>query len=508
MNPESNWIEVGHLRKGKYVSVTDVVYQVSVLLSEKYRLSLVSASDDGEQIRIVYLFLASKPDRRRELWLVLDKTDLTFPTIALLSFSGGRFEREIHDLFGAIPLDHPLPRRLVRHSSWPKRWYPMRKDRDDAVLFGQDEEPFPFLKVEGSGIYEIPVGPIHAGIIEPGHFRFSVIGETIVKLKIRLWFLHKGIERLFEGLEPSAGIALAERVSGDSSVSHTLAYVLAVEDALKIQVPKWVQALRAMLVELERIYNHVADLGALCNDVGFGVINSHALALREELLRINDSLTGHRLLRGAIFVGGIRLLQLPDISKLESISLEVDELCNIALSNAIVKDRFVDTSVLDKDSARDIGCLGPVARASGLSNDARLDHAFYPLDFDPVVFKKGDVFARFMIRWKEIGASVGIIGDIVNSHTESLEYISNFEKISKDSQGEVPLCGLGLVESWRGMIATRIELNHDLVISRVKIVDPSWFNWPALPLALKSTIVPDFPLTNKSFNLSYSGNDL
>lgn len=503
----ATWIEVGKTRQALQVSATELPLLAGDLLNGGHRLALVSACDDGDSIRIVYLFMAPTPEIQRELWLTLDKSDLRFPSLASISYPAGRFEREMHDLFGVIPLNHPLPRRLVRHSSWPQGWYPMRKDRGDTPPFGMDPEPFPFLKVEGEGVYEIPVGPIHAGIIEPGHFRFSVMGETILKLKVRLWFLHKGIERLFEGLGPRNGTALAERVSGDSSLSHGLAYSLAVEDALQIELPTWVQGMRAMLLEMERLYNHIGDIGALCNDAGFGIINSHALVLREQLLRMNEKITGHRLLRGAVYPGGIRLLSLPGIEELRKLAIEVEELAGLALSNTVVKDRFTSTSVLDKNHAREMGCLGPVARASGISNDARVEHPFFLLDYTPKIMNGGDVLARFTERTEEFKSSVKIIEMIRDSHSEGLEYNSDLQPPALRSKA-LPISGVGVVESWRGAITTRIELNDDLTLSRVKIVDPSWFNWPALPVALESTIVPDFPLTNKSFNLSYSGNDL
>ena len=197
------------------------------------------------------------------------------PSLAYLSFPAGRFEREMHDLYGIGPIGHPRPRRLVRHAHWPEGWYPMRDDAGPAPEFAADE-PFPFLTVEGAGVYEIPVGPVHAGLIEPGHFRFSVVGETILKLKARLWFVHSGIEKLFEGRAATDATELAERISGDTSVGHALAHCLAVEDALGIEVPDAAHRLRALLVELERLYNHVADIGALCNDVGFSLANAHA----------------------------------------------------------------------------------------------------------------------------------------------------------------------------------------------------------------------------------------
>ncbi len=249
------------------------------LFRDGFRLALVAAHDEGATLRVVYLFLAGWPDRRIELHVTVPADDPALPSLASLSFPASRFEREMHDLFGIVPLDHPLPRRLVRHAHWPAGWYPMRHNAGPPPPF-TDGEAYPFIAVVGDGVYEIPVGPVHAGIIEPGHFRFSVVGETILKLKARLWFTHRGVEKLFQGLETTAAIHLAERVSGDTSAAHALAHSLAVEDALGIVMPEPAQQLRALVVELERLYNHAADLGALANDVGFSLANAHALRIR------------------------------------------------------------------------------------------------------------------------------------------------------------------------------------------------------------------------------------
>ena len=248
------------------------------------------------------------------------------PSLAGISFTAGRFEREIRDLFGVIPDDHPLPSRMVRHFHWPRGWYPMLAAAGDPPEFGDVDGPLSFRSVEGPGVYEIPVGPVHAGMIGPGHFRFSVVGETVLNLKARLWFVHRGIEKLFQGRSPGSGIELTERISGDTSVGHTLAFCRAVEDARGLTVPVDPQRIRAILLELERLYNHVADIGALCNDVGHSILNSQAQRIREQLLRINDDVTGSRLLRGAITIGGARVRSLPDPAVLDGIAADVAEI--------------------------------------------------------------------------------------------------------------------------------------------------------------------------------------
>src|SRR6266540_4073855 len=424
----------------------------SQFLADGYRLALVAAHDDspsaahGPALRVVYLFTDGPPDSRIELHVRLDPHQPQLPSLAALSFPAGRFEREMGDLYGIVPLNHPLPRRLVRHHHWPRGWHPMRADAGPPPAFGEPEGPYPFLAVEGPGVYEIPVGPVHAGLIEPGHFRFSVVGETILKLKARLWFVHKGIEKLAEGRLLADVLPLAERVSGDTAVGHALAFCLAVEEARDWRIPADAATLRAILFELERLYNHTTDIGALCNDVGYGVINAHAQRIREQLLRLNKHVTGHRLLRSAIVPG-----------------------------------------------------------ASGIDHDARRDHPFTPAttDIPPSRHTDGDVLARFLTRADEIQTSIQLITQLLETAPATVA-----ERTKPTWLAAGRASGVGLVEGWRGTIAHRIEMAPDGTVSRLKIVDPSFFNWPALPVALADTIVPDFPLTNKSFNLSYAGNDL
>ena len=351
-------------------------------------------------------------------------------------------------------------------------------------------------------MYEIPVGPVHAGLIEPGHFRFSVVGETVLRLKARLWFVHRGLEKLFEGRFATGAVDLAERVSGDTSAAHALAHSLAIEDALGIELPDDVHRMRALLVELERLYNHAADLGALANDVGFALANAHTQRIREQLLRLNAAVTGHRLLRGAIRPGAVVLHTLPDPAALRSIAADLAEVAELTLRNTVVNDRFTGTAVLAPDDARALGCLGYVARASGMRTDARLEHPTTALPVTEITEPTGDVLARYTVRRDEFAASAALAGYLIESHTGPTEYSAAAPPIHGTGSG------IGIVEGWRGTIVHRVEIGADAAITRAKIVDPSWFNWPALPVAMTDTIVPDFPLANKSFNLSYAGNDL
>ncbi|MCD9879153.1 hydrogenase large subunit [Streptomyces guryensis] len=496
------------MRNTHDIDVTELPQRAEELLTGGHRLALVAAHHDEHGLRVVYLFVAGPPDTRTELHVRLAPNQPeAVPTLAHLSFPAGRFEREMRDLFGIVPLDHPLPRRLVRHFHWPRGWYPMRPQAGPTPAFGEQEGPYPFLEVEGDGVYEIPVGPVHAGLIEPGHFRFSVVGETILKLKARLWFVHRGVEKLFQGRSVAAGLPLAERISGDTAVGHALAYCLAVEEATGTEVPLEAQNARAMLLELERIHNHVADLGMLCNDVGHGILNAHAQRVREQLLRLNKEVTGHRLLRGGVVPGGAALHALPDLVRLKAIGEDIREIADLALGHSTVHDRFTGTAILHTEAARTIGCLGYVARASGLGADARITHPFTPYDDTRLtvpVHDSGDVLARFLVRAEEIDVSLALIEHFTEGLSAPMAVLA-----PPSASGTTTLrTGVGLVEGWRGSITTRVELAPDGTLARVKPVDPSFFNWPALPVALADTIVPDFPLTNKSFNLSYAGNDL
>ncbi len=483
-----------------------------------------SNSSDNSMVRMGYLFARPAPlgERRVELVLEIPTADPWVPTIADLSYPGGRFEREIRDLFGVVPRDHPLPRRLVRHAHWPRAWHPLLGDRDAAVPppdFTEDVSSFPFLEVAGDGVYEIPVGPVHAGMIEPGHFRFSVVGETIVRMKARLWYVHRGVERLFEGQPPTSGIALAERISGDTAVGHALAYAMACEEALGLDVAPRHLLARALLLELERMHNHAADLGMILNDVAFGLANVHLQAVREQLLRLNDSVTGHRLLRGGVRLGGARMVALPQPDAVNEAAARIAEVVELALDHPMITDRLTGAAVLHRADAVRMGTLGYVARASGVDLDARRDHGFLVEDATspasaggalqfaerPALEESGDVLARFLVRAREVQESARLVVQLTG-RLVSPDLPEPGEASGRAAAGTRR--GLGIVEAWRGLLCHRVSIGADGRLHRVKVVDPSFMNWPALPVALADTIVPDFPLANKSFNQSYAGNDL
>jgi Ni,Fe-hydrogenase III large subunit/Ni,Fe-hydrogenase III component G len=483
------------------VSVTrdQLASVVGGLLEDGHRLALVAAHEESDGFRVVYVMLGTD---RVEVTVQMPREDAWLPSLAAICYPAGRFEREIRDLYGIRPVEHPLPHRLVRHAHWPTGYHPMLAGAGaGAMPEGDGAASYPFLEVEGDGVYEIPVGPIHAGLIEPGHFRFSVVGETILRMKARLWFMHRGVEKLAEQRTTDDVLPLTERISGDTAVGHSLAYAMAVEEALGIEVSEDARMVRALLLECERVYNHVADLGAMVNDVAFAIVNAHTGQLREQLLRHNEALTGHRLLRGAIQIGGARLQRPVDLTVIEETVARARELAEVSLAHSVVANRLRGTAVLRPDQVRHMDVLGYVARASGVPVDARVDHSFVDLgpDFHIITEPDGDVRARFLVRYYELGISASVIADLVRRLDGRLGDLTATTRTSG--------AGFGVVEAWRGTLCHRVEVS-DGIITRLKVVDPSWFNWPALPQALTDTIVPDFPLANKSFNLSYAGNDL
>ena len=487
-------------RHREEVAAGDLHQRAGDLLARGLRLALVAGHDDGDALRVVYLFTGGPPDLRHEVAVRLDPRRPEVPSLSDLSFPASRFERELRDNFGVKPLGHPFVRPLVRHQHWPEGWHPMRRGAGPMPERRLDPGPYPFVEVRGAGVYEIPVGPVHAGLIEPGHFRFSVVGETILKMTARLWYVHRGVELMFQGVDVGEGVEIAQRVAGDSALAHSLAYCMAAEEAAGLVADEDARGLRAMLLEMERLYNHVADVGAMCNDVSYAVASARAQTLRERLLRLNEATTGHRLLRGALDVASTRVRSLPSEGELQNIAEAFDDLVGLALSNSVVVDRFEGTAALGRDDAAAIGTLGVVARAAGLERDARWSHPFVAPVTSVVLHEAGDVMARFVQRVEEFRDSLEVVRRLAGSVTR-LEAGAQSASAPRTS-------GVGIVEGWRGTVVHRVEVDPRARVSRARIVDPSFFNWPALAIALQATIVPDFPLANKSFNLSYAGNDL
>jgi len=478
----------------------------------KIRLAMVFGIDRRTEEGVFYLLYTFACDLVGGFIVVrtpVPATDPVFPSLTPLIPAVNWQEREIQDWLGLTAAGHPNPRRVAFHDDFPDGIYPLRKDFD---LFSK---PQPlrgprhlFRPVKGEGVFQVPVGPIHAGIIEPGHFRFSVAGEPVLYLQIRLFYTHKATEKLFEHKPLAHAVFLAESISGDSSFSHSTAFCQAIESLARVEVPRRARLMRTVLLELERLYNHIADVGAIASDVGFMVANAHAMRLKEQLLRLNAELTGNRLQRGMNVYGGLRrdwdarqIQNARDV--LRSLKTELDSLVDLILSSASTRDRLETTGVLPHKTAVDLGVVGVAARASGVDLDVRRDFPYAAYDEIPpkvVVHSNGDVFDRMRVRIEEADDSIRIALEALGRLTPGPVNIA-LPPIPPES------CALGYVEGWRGEILHWVLTGANGSLARCKIKDPSLNNWPALPEAVQGNIIPDFPVINKSFNLSYSGTD-
>jgi Ni,Fe-hydrogenase III large subunit len=407
-----------------------------------------------------------------------------YPSIGRRHPPAIRLERAMRDLHGLEPEGLPDTRQWLHH-----------------------DEPYRFLPAEGESLHQIPVGPVHAGIIEPGHFRFTANGETVVRLEERLGYVHKGTEALMAGSPLERAARLAGRVSGDSTVAYALAFARAVEAASGAEPPPRAVWLRALMAELERLANHCGDIGAVCNDAAFVVLHAQFGWLREQVLRTAAQCFGHRLMMDCIVPGGVRT----DLSAAGPHGLRVltalvrsryPELVEVYDNTESLKDRTVGTGIVTPGLAAQFGVGGYVGRASGRPFDARRTPGYAPygeLEFDVPVVQAGDVNARVWIRIREVGQSVALIEQLMAALPPGPTYAE-----PRSSAGE----GMALVEGFRGDIFAWVRMSADGRVARCHLRDPSWFQWPLLEAAIEGNIVADFPLCNKSFNCSYSGHDL
>ena len=440
------------------------------------------------------------------LVLSLPCPERTFPSVGMSHPPALRLERTIRDLYGLEPENCPDERPWLDHNRWGVR-HPL----GEAVEVPADGAPYSFLPAEGPPLHQIPVGPVHAGIIEPGHFRFHANGETVVRLEQRLGYTHKGIEGLMRGASLMHGARLAGRISGDSTVAYAFAYARAVEAALEIEAPVRAVHLRALMAELERLANHFGDIGAICNDASFSLIHAHLGALRERVLRASQACFGHRLMSDRVIPGGVAVdLEQPGIAAIRTLFAiirdEFPELVSLYENTASLQDRTVTTGRLVPELARQYGAGGFVGRASGRAFDARRQPGYAPygeLKFDVPVQDEGDVDARVWIRIDEVWQSVALIEQLLDSLPTGPIGI---EIDSGKSRNEPE--GLAMVEGFRGDVLVWVRLTRDHKIAAAHFRDPSWFQWPLLEAAIEGNIVADFPICNKSFNCAYSGVDI
>lgn len=427
-----------------------------------------------------------------------------FPSVARLHAPADRLERAVTDLFGLRPDRAHDSRPWLDHGRWG-----VVQPLGTAPGPAPQQALYGFLPVEGESLHQIPVGPVHAGIIEPGHFRFTAQGETVIRLEQRLGYVHKGIESLMAGADLDRGVQIAARVSGDSTVAYGFAFACAVEQALNLSIPPRAQSLRALMAEMERIANHLGDIGAICNDAAFSLMLAQCGILREQILRAAQIAFGHRMMQSCIVPGGVGAdLDAGKILILRAVVREIETvlpaLIDLYDNTASLQDRTVGTGVLHPDLAVRHGAGGYVGRASGRGVDVRKAPGYAPyesLAFDVPVRAEGDVNARVWIRILEVEQSLSLITQILDRLPDGATRV-DLPPVKSETEG------FAQVEGFRGDIFVWVRLEAGGRIDRCHLRDPSWFQWPLLEAVIEGNIVADFPLCNKSFNCSYSGHDL
>ncbi|MFA7319057.1 MAG: NADH-quinone oxidoreductase subunit C [Parcubacteria group bacterium] len=489
----------------------DLAKVATVLFKEHgFPLSHMFGTDDRREsdsfgVHVVFSIPAEKK------WLKISAeipaSDPQYPSLTRTIMAAHWYERYLRDMFGVTPMGHPDLRRLVHHENIPEDTHPLCKDFLWNTKLKKDSVPYPMHHVTGEGIFEIPVGPIHAGIIEPGHFRFNVAGERILTLEGKLFFTHKGVEKLVEGKNILETLPFIERISGDAAASYALAYSQAVEKICDCAVPRRALQLRAILTECERITMHIHDLANIGGmGTGYSFIVANGWRIKERMMRLSQDICGNRFWRGMIVPGGVKYdIVETDLKKILSVSeaawREMEKITIIALDSEGFLDRLQYTGELSKEAAEAFGAVGPAARASKINRDVRRDHPYASYGEFPikVITKKSkDVFARYRMRTKEIEQSIVLIKTLV----EKMEEGNIIEKCeTRDG------FALGAVESWRGELLCALQIKNG-VIGRCAPRDPSFCNWALFGIMGPGNIVPDFPLINKSLNLSYSGTDL
>jgi Ni,Fe-hydrogenase III large subunit/Ni,Fe-hydrogenase III component G len=477
-----------------------------------------TATPEGDpgDLKVRYVFeptARGAPDRFVTLLICVDAARPEVPSLTTAIPAANWHEREMQDLFGIVPVGHPDPRPLVVHDGWPQGVFPLRK-----AFAGSQRVPiapaneFPHLVAEGEGVFEIPVGPIHAGIIEPGHFRFTSVGETVLHLDARLFYTHRGMEKRMEGLFPLDAFYVAERICGVCSVAHGMGYCEALERIAGADAPPRARLIRSIALELERLYNHVGDLGNVCAGAAFHYGTATGARLKERLQQMNERIAGNRFLRGLVVPGGARL-DLPDdllgvlTATLQDTLAGLDSLMGRIEANPSVVDRLDDTGVLQHQAALDLAVAGVAARASGVDRDARRDHPHGAFalsgapDVHVVTVSKGDTMARVTVRALEARESIRLIGEFVRRLEPGPLRVALREPLPG---GRI---GISAIESARGEAVHWLRTDALGRVERYHLRSPSYHNWPAVALAAETAIVPDFPLVNKSFELCYSCTD-
>ena len=432
---------------------------------------------------------------------------LNYPSLTTLLPAAAWYERELHDMFGFIPEGHPDLRPLVLHESFPEGFHPLRKEvAVDCQCHGHRE--FEMMTSNGEGLFEVPVGPIHAGIIEPGHFRFSQAGEAMLQLDAKLFFTHRGLEKALEGKTPMEAMTIIERICGACSVANTLSFCQAVEKLSEAKVPYRAWLTRTLALEMERLYNHVGDTGNICAGVGFSPVISMGARMKEYLQQLNELIAGNRFLRGLVIPGGVSMdVEEKQLEEILDVLKEVErvyaDMVHIMWEQANFVNRIRTTGIVRESTAFDLAMVGVGARASGMTRDSRKDIGFGiydELDFDVVTETTGDVEARIKVRVGEVRESLKIVRQVISKlrRNAEVELVVDLGEL-RTLEGS-----WGISESPRGDNIHWLMLDENGRIDRSFIRSASYPNWPALTVAVQGDIIPDFPLINKSFELCYA----
>jgi len=472
-----------------------------------------SGKDDPKRMLCTYMAFAHPEHRHVILRTELSALKPEIPSISSHYIAAYRMERSMQDMFGLSVINALDERLWIKHEHWPKDAHALLHDFDGNTSLLSDPErvgiDYEYVACDSECAYEIPVGPVHAGIIEPGHFRFLAVGEQILNMEERLGYVHKGIERSMQGRTAQEGMKLAGRVSGDSTVGHAWAFAQACEYAADIDISSRASYVRGILCERERIANHIGDIGAVCNDAAFAFMHGQCLRLREDMARLNQQAFGHRLLMDSVVIGGVARDLNDDmcqqlIHQTLSIAKEVEHLRGLYADAPSIQQRVIGAGIVSVDDARDLGLLGFAGRASGHYPDERIEESYPPYDDLTIPVPKGKlggVSTRVWVRFEEVANSSRMV-------IQLLEHLPEGEMMAPWQPPEAGVSGFASIESWRGEIAAWVRFGENAIIDRYFVRDPSVINWLGLELAVRTVPVPDFPLVNKSFNCSYSGHDL
>jgi len=475
------------------------------------RLMVMTGTDEranGEGFGLYYVFALDADGSYVSVETMVDPLHPSFPSVTPAVPAAHWYEREVKDLLGLDPQGHPDPRRLVLHDDWPRGLHPLRKDFALTTRPPRVGHPSgPITGVRGDGVMEVPVGPIHAGIIEPGHFRFGAVGELVLQLEARLFYTHRGIEKAAEGRSVQRVLHLAERICGTCSLSHAVAFSQAIERLVEVTPPRRAALVRGVLLELERLYNHVGDLANLCAGASVQLGVHQGGVLKERLQELNARVGGHRFLFGVSEPGGVRVDLTRDAvadlrRTLAPLEVELRSYVDALLETESFLERLTATGVLATDIAAELGAVGVTARASGVVRDVRATHPYAPYTaglVTPVVRRQGDVRARFLVRVEEAFASFRLIDGFL-------------DELGAVEAGALTVAipplpprrwAMGVVESPRGENVHWVMTDAHGAIARYRVRSAS-YNWALVPFAVPGNMLPDFPLINKSFELCYA----